>query len=163
METAENDDEIVLRHKPVKQWICGGVFLLLFLSGYIPLIFYWLAVEKTWNLLIVLGVPLLGVVFLYLIFSRISAPLMIVVISRKTKSVDIIRRRFYGTRTERFYFNQIDRFKSYKAAKKTPPNYYLALVLANRKTNKLKFPLGEKKANSKLIRRINRFIKASKI
>lgn len=162
METAENDEEIVLRHKPVKQWIFGGIFLLLFLSVYSFLIFYWLAVEKTWNVLIMLGVPLLGVVLLYLIFSGISAPLMIVVINRETKSVDVTRRRFYGTRTERFYFHQISRFKSYKAAKKTPP-YFLALVLANRKTNKLNFPLGEKKANSRLIRRLNQFIKASRI
>lgn len=167
MDLTETPNEIIIRAAPVGQWITGGV-LLVMLAGFILWLIYFgfnpsgasgsvaAALLEDCAILTVVIAAIWG----FVAIKFLCAPLLIVAISQNTKSVNISRRRFYGARTERFYFTQIEKFKSYKVA----ANYYLALILANRKTTKLKLPLGrEKKKTGKFIRKLNKFVKSGKL
>jgi hypothetical protein len=100
---------------------------------------------------------------LLLEIKMIRAPLVTVGIDQRTDSVDIIRQRFYGKKAERFYFHQIEKFKSYKGKLNFSQQYFLALVLANRKTLKLKIPVGaDKLETTRLVKKLNKFVKSKK-
>lgn len=167
MELNENSDEIIIRYAPIKRWISGGVLLLVF-SGLCLWLFYLVFVSPNglaksggsdWLEILLLLISAAAVIVFISAVRMLCSPLIVVNINKKTKSIDILRHRFYGKRMKRLYFTQIGKFKTYKL--KTSPAYFLALAQANRKMMKLKIPLGGKKENSKLIRKINKFIKSA--
>lgn len=85
----------------------------------------------------------------------ICAPLVIITISQKTNGLDILRQRFYGSETERFYFFQIQKFKLYKSKVNFSSKYFPTLVLADKKTVELKIPVGgDKQTTIKLFKRL---------
>jgi hypothetical protein len=172
MKLRKSPDEIIINHIPIGKWIVGGIFTFIF-SGFClwhlsialstPQWFFSTA-PKDWlemfPLMIFVVTLVLIAVFEISFLSMICAPLTTVCINKQTKSIDIIRRRFYGSKTERFYFHQIQKFKSYKAKLNFSSKYFLALVLANQKTIKLKIPInGDKRNTIKLVKTLNKFIK----
>lgn len=176
MKLSENSDEIVIRHVPVAQWILGG-FLAFVFGGFC----IWLVFSATLNprialkvetgelleflpILVFIAASVLAVLFELKLISMICAPLATVIVSKETKSVDIMRRRIYSSKAERFYFHQIEKFKSYKGKVNFSSKYFLALVLVNRKVIKLKIPVySDKQKTIKLIKKLNKFVKSSEI
>lgn len=160
MKVSENSDEIIIRHVPVEQWIIGGFLTFIFVVVCLVLTF------SSYSFFDGLLGAFIAIVFVVCIFglklfSMISAPLATVSVSQKTKSVDILNRRFYGSQKKRFYFNQIGKFKSYKPKLNFSSEYFLALVLANQKTLKLKIAIGDDKQETvKFIKKLNKFVKA---
>lgn len=160
----ENEDEIVIRYVPVKEWILGALlsFLLLALA-FIFLYFYFKAnyIQSLFDILPVVLIAATAVILIF-DFKFILTPLSTVTVSRKTKSADIFRQLIYGSRMQRYYFTQIVKFKSYKTNILFVPQYCLALTLENRKTVKLKIPIGSEKIEiTRLIKKLNKLVKSS--
>jgi len=172
MQLTENSDEISIRHIPVGKWIIGGALIFIFSVFSIWFIFSAIfsssnsfeagteSLIKILPLLIFGASIILITVFGISLHSMIFAPLTTVTISRKTESIDILYQRFYGKNAKRYYFHQIEKFKSYKGAVNFSSRYFLALILANHKQIKLSIPIGKDKQHTiKLIKRLNKFIK----
>ena len=164
MKLAENSDEIIIRHVPFGKWIIGGI--LIFIFSLFSIWFIYSAIFSSSDSLGLLPViifaatVILIVVFDISLNSMIFAPLRIVTISEKMKSIDIVHQRFYGTEAKRYYFHQIEKFKSYKGTVNFSSRYFLALILANRKVIKLRIPIGDNKQETiKLIKKLNKFMK----
>ncbi len=169
MYVTENSDSIIIRHTPWKSWILGGS-LTLFFGGisvwlvlsivFRPQIPFAFGMENPSDLL---TLHLLAtVVVAFVIYPFVSAPQINLIISRRTKSVDVLRRRIYRAQTKRFHFYQVEKFKSYKGKTRFSSAYSLALVLSNRKTLKLQIPIGaDKNGTVKFIKKLNKFIKQS--
>ena len=164
MRLIENSDEIIIRHVPFGKWIIGGTLIFIFCLFSIWLIYPAIySSSESLNLLplFIFGAAVILIaVFDISLNSMIFAPLRIVTINEKTKSVDIVHQRFYGSETERYYFHQIEKFKSYKGTVSFSSRYFLALILANRKVIKLRIPVGDDKQETiKLIKKLNKFMK----
>jgi hypothetical protein len=173
MQLIENPDEIVIRHAPIAQWISGGILAfifggfclwLLFFSGFNLRDFLTHGAVDFLEMLSVIAFIIicsLAILLEFKLISMICAPTITVIISHKTKSVDVLNRRFYGSQTKRFYFTQIQKFKSYKGKLNFSSQYFLALVLANKKVLKLKIMIGADKQNTiKLVKKLNKFVKS---
>jgi hypothetical protein len=168
MNLNETSNEILIRHVPVKEWIIGGILifftfvvcLLLFHAFFAAPSGYYESLIGDWTGIMSVLLPLIAVITAIIGFSAIRAPLTTIRINSNTSSIDITHQRIYGTKTERFYFYQILKFKSYKTKMKTSQQYFPALVLANKRTIKLKIPIGSDQQNTvKFIKKINKFIK----
>ena len=171
MNIVENSDKIFIRHIPFGKWILGGL-LVFFYGG----VFVWfiLTVIKpqssfesgTQSRFDLLPILLLAAVILFLLEIKflplLFAPWTDIIVSQKTRSVNILSRRIYGAKTERYFFHQIQKFKSYKGKTRLSPAYFLSLVLVNQKVIKLKIPIGDKNSTVKLVKKLNKFINQPK-
>ncbi len=172
MKFTENSDEIVIKHVPVKEWIIGGILtffngifclFLLFAILSAPRGFYASIIGEWIGFLSVLFVAIIFLLVLLFEIKTIRTPLATVAVNRKNARLDIAYQRFYGTKAKRFYFYQIEKFKSYKGKLIFKSSYFLALVLANKKVIKLKLPIGnDKREITKFIKKLNKFVKAKK-
>lgn len=170
MQLTENSDEIVIRHVPVREWIIGGfltfligVFCLFLLFAILsaPRGFYESMLGEWLGFLSFLFVAVIFLVVVFFEIKIIRAPLATVVINRKNARFDVVYQRFYGTKSQRFYFYQIQKFKSYKGKLIFKSSYFLAVVLANKKVIKLKMPIGNDKQDiTKFIKKLNKFVKS---
>jgi hypothetical protein len=173
MNLIENSDEIIVRHIPVREWIIGGILILVYGGFYIWLVYSAMldsgifneSSTKVWfgllPILIFAAAIILISVFDISLNSMMFAPLTTVIISEKTKSVDIIYQRFYGSKVKRHFFHNVEKFKSYKRTVNFSSGYFLALVLVNRKIIKLKIPIGkDKQVIIKFIKKLNKFMKS---
>ena len=173
MKLSENFDEIVIRHIPTEKWITGGTLIFVFGGFCIWLIYSVIfdagsSFESSTRLglgllpILIFAAPVILIsVFDISLNSMIFAPLTTVTISGKTKSVDILYQRFYGNKVKRHFFHNVEKFKSYKGTMNFSSRYFLALVLVNRKTIKLKIPIGtDKRDIIKLIKKLNKFMKS---
>lgn len=165
MKYTENSGEIIIRHVPLFNWIIGGS--LTCISFFFILWFVYRSYVNSfgnWSELIdVLFIIAIFVVALFEI-KMIRAPLVTLIVKAETQSVDIVRQRFYGKKTQRFHFTQTNKFKSYKSKIHFSEKYFLALVLANRRTKKLGIPIGgDKQETVKFIKNLNKFIKSNKL
>lgn len=172
MQIKENSEEILIKHIPVKEWVIGGI--LSFITFVLCLsLLYVFFISPNGSSVPIIGdwaksLPglVVGVVFILMILDikTIRTPLTTVIIDGKTERIDIMYRRFYGERVERFYFYQIEKFKSYKKKINFSQKYFLTLVLANRKTIKLHIPIGnDQQETTKFIKKLNKFIKTKKL
>ena len=168
MKVNDNSEKIVVRHTPLGKWILGGLLALIFGGLFVwlvlsiifkPHIAFAFGAEIQSDLFLVLLLAAVGATFV--ILPLICAPQMNVTISQKTKSVDIERRRIYGTKAARYFFYQIRKFKSHKGKTRFSPAYSLALIRANGKVIKLKIPTGDKNATVKFVKKLNKFVKQS--
>jgi hypothetical protein len=173
MKLTENSDEIVIRHIPIGEWITGAALIFVFGGFWVWLTYsamlgtgnffeapttLWLGVLAI--LIFTAAIVLIAVLDISL-SSMIFAPLTIVTISERTKSVDIVYQRFYSNKVKRHFFHNVEKFKSYKGTVNFSSRYFLALVLVNRKTIKLKIPIGtDKQEIIKLIKSLNKFMKS---
>lgn len=171
MQIVENSEEIRIRHVPVRDWIIGGVLTLITVVFFLWLLFFIFISPRGFSTSIFAAwwdaVPVLMVIaaFLWTLFEikYLRTPLRTIVVSGQTNSVEIILQRIYGTRRQRFDFTQVDKFKSYKGKLNFSQAYFLALVLANRKTLKLKIPVGtDKLETTRLVKKLNKFVKSKK-
>jgi hypothetical protein len=174
MKVTENSDEIIIRHVPVAKWISGGILAFIFGGFCLWLIFSaiinprsFLKVEtdeliEFLPILFFIAASALAVFIEFKLISMICAPLVTVAVSQKLKSVNILTRRIYGAKTERYFFHQIQKFKSYKSKVDFSSRYFLALVLVNQKAIKLKIPISDKQNTIKLVKKLNKFIKVQK-
>ena len=174
MNIAENPGEIVIRHVPFGKWILGGLLTFFFVGVSIWFIFSTIIepqnslesdTESRSGMLPILLFAVVSVILVLLeinFFSLIFAPWMNITISQKTKSVNILSRRIYGAKTKRYFFHQIQKFKSYKGKTRLSPAYFLSLVLVNQKVIKLKIPTGDKNSTVKLVKKLNKFINQPK-
>jgi hypothetical protein len=172
MKLTENSDEIVIRHIPIGKWISSGALIFIFSVFFTWLIYpaifnqdkFFASGIKDWfeilPILVFAAAGVLIVTFAISVSSLFFAPFITVAINRKTASVDILGWRFYGSETQRFYFYQIRKFKSYKGTANFSSRYLLALVLASGKVMKLRIPVGDDKQNTiKLVKKLNKFVK----
>ena len=169
MQIAENSEEIILRYIPVREWIIGGG--LVFIGG---VCFFWMLysllinssfLSKSFpgNWIELVPALMIGGLFLLILYPFIRTPVVTVTINQKTKSIDAHFRRLYGIQTNRFYFMQISKFKSYKSAVNYSSKYYLALILANNKEVRLQAAIDKDKQKTiKLVKKLNKFIKSKK-
>ena len=166
MDIAEKSDEIIIRHTPVGKWICGGLLIFLFF-GIFTLFVSYLNSDNSLHLCLVglfILVGLMSALIEASVFPLLFAPQMNVTVSRKIGSVDITSRRVYGANTRRYFFHQIQKFKSQKGKTRFSSSYSLVMILANGKTLKLEIPIGDDKNETvKLIKKLNRFSKPPKI
>jgi hypothetical protein len=170
----ENSDELILSSFPFANLILG-IFLLFLIAIFL----IWLIVsfftnpnslfevqEKTWIEMIPVScfafAILLMVCFEINLWSMICTPFTTLKVNLETKYIDIVFKRFYGKKVNRFYFSQISKFKSYKKKHFFSTKYFLTLVLANNQDIKLEIPTGNLKNTVKLLKEINRIIKNRK-
>lgn len=168
MNLAENFDEIVIRHAPVKKWIVGAILIFTFGIFIVWVIRYVFVNSRDFFTALFEALPtfLIAAAFAWILFKSqtIHAPLITVAVNLRAESVKITRRRFYGKEEARYYFYQIEKFKSYKGKANFSPMYFLALILVNQKTIKLNIPVGGDKQNTiKLIKKLNKFIKSERL
>lgn len=174
MKLTESSDEIIVRHVPIEKWIVGGTLIFVFGGFCIWLIYSAMLGSGSFfepstklglgllPILIFTAAIILIAIFDISLSSMIFAPLMTVTISEKTKSVDIHYQRFYGSKLKQHYFYNVEKFKSYRGTVNFSSRYFLALVLVNRKTIKLKIPIGKDKQDIiKLIKKLNKFMKST--
>ena len=166
MNVNENSEELVVRHTPLGKRILGdsltllfgGLFAWLVLSiVFSPRIPFAVGAEVRSDTFLVLLPASVGAVFLILPLA--FAPQMSVTVSRKTKSVGIKSRRIYGAKAERYFFYQIQKFKSHKGETRFSPAYCPALMRADGKVYKLKIPTGDKDETVKFVKKLNKFVK----
>lgn len=170
MQIEENAEEIRIRHVPVRDWIVGGVlsvltlvFFFLFLSALIFSAEFHRLLFGEWIDAIFYASLAASAILMACGIKPLIAPLTTVSVDHQTLAVTINEKRFYGTKTQRLYFHQIDKFKSYKGKLNFSPQYFLALVLANRKTLRLKIPVGtDKLETTRLVKKLNKFVKSKK-
>lgn len=173
MKLTENSDEIIIRHLPIGKWITGGTIIFVFGSFCIWLIYFATSGSESFfepstklglgllPILILAAAIILIAVLDISVGSMIFAPLTTVTISERTKSVDVLYQRFYGGKLKRHFFHNVEKFKSYKGTVNFSSRYFLALVSVNRKTIKLKIPIGKDKQEIiKLIKKLNQFMKS---
>jgi hypothetical protein len=167
MELKENSEEIFIRYVPFWRWSIGAI--LIFISAFFGIWFLYTVLTNS-NVLgdvpfIVFGIAFsLVVIFDISLGSLIFAALVTVSVKRKARCIDINYRRIYGRKTERLFFHQIEKFKSYKTKSGFSTRYFLALVLANGKTVELKIPIGsDKQITTKFIKNLNKFMKSKAV
>lgn len=170
MKLSETNDEIIIRHVPIREWITGGILAFLSLVLCLFLLFAFFAAPRGYyetllgdwiyviSFFVVIGVL---AAFIYEI-KAIRAPLTTVSINLATASVNIVEQRLYGKSVKRYYFYQILKFKSYKSKLNFAPHYFLELVLANKKKIALRIPLGnDQQTTVKFIKKLNKHIKTA--
>lgn len=167
----ENQDDIIIQHIPISKWLIGFGSSFVFIFT-----FYWLIFLYFFNYNFLFGAEAKGlieffpivvsiVVYVVLVFfeinliSTLNTPIILLTINSKTKNLEITTRRLYGSETKRFYYHQIEKFKSYQKNKKP----FLALILANQEDIKFEIPIFDKQNSGKLVRKLNKFIKNSKL
>lgn len=173
MNLSESQDEITIKHIPVFKWITGVIQILIFL-GFVGWLVYTLAnrpvvfleaFDNSWFELLLYIAFVVAMIWAAISESSIFqlsifAPRIVVKVSHKTKSIDISYQRFYGTKTKRFTFSQIKKFKSRKLIKSCYTSYFLTLELVNKKSIKLKIPVGNKQEAIKLVKKLNKFTRS---
>lgn len=163
MEFKENSEEIFIRYVPFLKWSVGAALIFIFVFFGIWMLYN---IYTNSNFLgitpfIVFSTAIffLGIFDVGLGFFIFEA-MVTVSIKRQARCIDISRQRIFGKKTERFFLHQIEKFRSYKAKHFFSTQYFLALVLANGKTVKLKIPIGNDKQNTtKFIKNLNKFTK----
>jgi hypothetical protein len=106
----EDSGDIRFRYVPILKWFCGALFLFVCIA--IIVIGYISGEFSLWFLVLFFAiVPLIDLNNSTFIF----APLTTVDLCRKSKYVQISYTRIYGKRVNRYYFSQVEKFKSYKA------------------------------------------------
>jgi hypothetical protein len=168
MKLFENSDEIIIRHVPVKKWIVGTILTFIFGIFIFWLIYYVFVSSRDFILALLETLPILfiaaAVAWILFKVETVHAPLITVIVNQKAGSVSVIHQRFYGKKETRYYFYQIQKFKSYKSKANFSPMYFLALILANQKTFELNIPVGSDKQNTiKLVKKLNKFIKYKRL
>jgi hypothetical protein len=171
MEIINDPDQIRIRHIPSWDWVRGTVLLIV-----CSIICYWLinATYGIWsdpyNLEITLYLAAFVFVVAYFFVFNLSirtllfAAITTIVLNRKSRSVDLVRYGIFGKRTDHFYFNQLNGFKSYKPKRFLRSGYFLEVILSNNKKIKLLVPLGrDKLATTRFIKNLNKFIKSAQI
>lgn len=159
-------EDIHFRHVPIVKWTCGAallVCLILLIVGLVSAARNGSLFSNTWGDLFFWLLLIFAAVVSLVDLSNSSflfAPLTTVDLCPRSKYVEICSTRIYGRKVERYYFSQITQFKSYRATLNFSQQYFLALVLANRKTIKLELPIGaDKQETVKLIKKLNKIIR----
>lgn len=164
MKLVEADNKLIIRYVPIFQWILGGfLFLFAFLLFLFILYANLFKSNNSWS--DYLAVLFLTSVFVFLVLQikMIFKPRILLTLDKNTKSIEIQRHNIYRKKTRRFYFHQIDKFKSYKQNLNFSSKYFLALVLCNRKTLKLEIPIDkDQKETRKFVRKLNKLVKELK-
>jgi hypothetical protein len=162
MSLVEDSEGIHFRFVPIVKWIVGVCFFLLFasvLAGFFLLGWKGFLGSQSWGDVIfwlIIILMLFGSCVDIMSGSFLLAPLTTVSVINRAKYVEVSRKRVYGKNTKRYHFSQLAQFKSYKAKLHLSQQYFLALVLENRKTIKLKVPIGtDKQETVKLIKKLN--------
>ena len=152
----EHSEDIRLRHVPIVMWVSGALLLIFCFSVLVIGLVYGFF---SWYLFAFIA---FSSVIALSSSSLIFAPLTTVDLCPKSKYIQISSTRIYGKRVDRYYFSQVTKFKSYKGKINFSQQYFLALVLANRKTIKLNLPIGhDKQETVKLIKKLNKIIRTS--
>jgi len=161
MDLKIDSEEVSIRYVPVRKWVVGGILALAIVvfSIWLVYVFY-----NRWAGMLFpsafAAVTILIAVLDIKANSLIFAPLITVKINQETRSVEIVRQRFYGKRIERFYFYQIRKFRSRKANVNFSGQYFLTLILASGKALRLGIPIGnDKQDTAKFIKQLNKFIR----
>ena len=162
MSLKEDSEGMHFRHVPTTKWI-GGIFLF---TGPAILLFALIKLAQNgsqfayeWGVwLMVIFIALVSFIDIFS-SSFLFAPLTTVDVCPTPKYIEVINKKIYGRKVARYYFSQVTKFKSYKAKLNLSQQYFLALVLANRKTIKLKLPIGaDKQETVRLIKKLNKII-----
>lgn len=153
----DGSDDIRFRYVPIVRWACGAILLLvcftILLIGLVSGFFSW----------ILIFFLALASVIIFCNSFFLLAPMTTVVFSPESKYIQVSNARIYGKRVNRYYLSQVEKFKSYKAKLNFSQQYFLALVRSNRKTIKLKVPIGrDKQETVKLIKNLNKIIRTSR-
>ena len=170
MEFTSEPDKLHIRHVPSWDWLKGIVLLLA-----CSIVCYWLInstsgiwsdpynLETTLYLSVFVFVVAYFFVFNLGIRTLIFATITTIVLNRKSRSVDLVRYGIFGKRTDRFYFDQLNGFKSFKPKRFLRSGYFLELILSNNKKIKLWVPLGsDKLATTRFIKNLNKFVKSGR-
>jgi hypothetical protein len=156
-----SSEQILIRHVPLLSWIAGGATLIT-----IVVLSAWFTIDKNVvNLLLSVCIMLGFILVTYYSFfdfrlkSGIFAVRTWLLIDRSKRFIEITRTRIYGRTISRHYFYQADRFRSYKVNRLGTKQYFLSLKLPNRRSIRLKIPLGsDKNETVKLIKELNNFM-----
>jgi hypothetical protein len=161
MRIVEDSDGIHFRFIPIVKWIVGVCLFMAFTGVIVSHILFGFFAFQSWGGVIFWLVIILVISFVDILSDAfLFAPLTTVSVFASAKYVEITRKRIYGENTKRYYFSQLAQFKSYKAKLNFSQQYFLAFVLANRKTIKLRVPIGaEKQETVKLIKKLNRILR----
>lgn len=171
MKIIESKNEIILRDRPVFYWILGAILSLTF--GFLLV---WLASRAYYEPRSVfkaddgslLGSALVVIVFLltfafvggfiYLFFSLVLMPTIIVKVNRTSQIVEIINRNFWQSKTQRFYFSQIKGFDRYKMLDTDFAPLFITLILANDSEIRLEMKKNSDIESKNLVEKLNSFI-----
>lgn len=144
MQFKEKTDEIILREIPFGSWAIG--LFVLFIFGILAIAIlansiedprsYFGSLTMAWLDLvarILMSLLLFGFIGLMLAvgFYMLFSPIVTTKINRKFKSVEIVKRRFFFKRTEKYFFSQIKEFRKFEVNSDASYKFVLALILTN--------------------------------
>ncbi len=170
MSASDAREPIRLRHIPFRKWIFGGVLVIFSLLNSLLLVRNILQTGGNPDdltstlLLIVLTVLLCACIWFYdsikaLIYPDVNE----VIIDPNARSVDLTRYRIYGKRTDRFFFHQIEKFRSHKPKRWLRTRYFAEVILVNKKKIHIAIPIGDDKVEvTKLIKKLNKIIRSAR-
>ncbi len=166
MNLSEDSEAVRIRYVPFAKFI-GGFFLYIgFGISIVALMFsagQFSPDAGSWASTLFCALILLAILISFVDFSTgtlLFAPLVTVNLSISEKYVEIGNQRIYGKSVRRYAFHQVAQFKSYKGKINLTQSYFLALVRSNRKTLKLRLPIGDDKQETvKLIKKLNKIIR----
>ncbi len=168
MSLNEETERIVISYSSVLDWfiraavvLCIGIVLFVVGNYFFRLLPYSENLEFLGYfafLVLIAWYTILDGSFRWLIGNEVTA----VNIDFASRHVDLTHSSLVGGRTERFHFHQVNKFSTYRPKRLLRVEYYLQMTLVNRKSTKFRIPIGRDKQKSiKLIKRINRLMKAS--
>ncbi len=156
------------RYTPIAERILGAVLIVasltvfaflaraIFLSGGDPD-----NVESS-LLFITLTIVLCGDIWFHTsITSLIAPPVNEIAIDPKARFVDLTRLRIYGSHTDRYFFHQIEKFRSHKRKRFFVKTYFMEVILVNKTKIFIQIPIGEEQHEvTKFIKKLNKIIRS---
>ena len=163
---------IHLRKAPIRDWILQALLAVICLA--IGLGFFWLVLKissdfsnlDTTLILLCASVASLAA-SIYLGRALITSAVNEAKINLSSQWVEVVRYRIYGKSADRYYFHQIERFKSYKATRflsSQSPLYSLELTLVNGKKVRIRVTIGSSRTETtRFIKLLNKTLRHSKL
>ncbi len=166
---SESADRIHLRHLPFRDWILGASLLILDSIALILLVWNFVrngSENLADSLLFFALLILVGLTtwFYESITSLIFPAVSEMVIDAKQRFVELTTYRIYGTRTNRYYFHQVEQIRSKKSKKRPNAPYHAELILANRRTIAIRIPIADDKVEvTKFVKKVNKMFRSDPV
>ncbi|HQU83358.1 MAG TPA: hypothetical protein PKY59_09550 [Pyrinomonadaceae bacterium] len=175
MQFKEKTDEIILREIPFGSWAIGLFVLFIFgiiaiaiaadvidqprsYFGSLNMVWFDLLARILMSLLLFAFTALMLSVGFYMLFS----PIITAKINRNFKSIEIIKRRFFFKRTEKYFFTQVKEFRKFDLNNGEIYKFVLALVLTNNDEIDITTKGETDSKIDKIAEKLNIFIKSAK-
>lgn len=169
MSASDAREPIHLRQVPVWKWVFASLVIIVNLLNTLLLVQNLLQtgadpddLKSIFHFIVLTVLLCVSVWFHDSIKAVIYPDVNEVVIDPNARSVDLTRYRIYGKRTDRYFFHQIEKFRSHKPKWRFRTRYFAEVILVNKKKVYIAIPIGDDKIEvTKLIKKLNKIIRSA--